>query len=110
MTNAAVLSILSHIAMFIGMGFLLCGAIVMPHNEKHLGKLVLIGCALLVAWRSTYLDGAPSETLDVAVAVTLLLYRRPVWGWMAHTFGRERRKVARPHYPERRMHSQRFIK
>lgn len=91
------LSVLSTLAMFVALGFLLCGAIVVPHDQKPWAKVLLIGLALLVGWRASSLHGAPEELADVCAAVVLMLFRRPIWGWMLKHLRRERR--AKPRLP-----------
>ena len=83
------LALLSNLSMFVVMGFLLCGAIVVPHDQKHWAKVVLIGLAIFVGWRSTGLHGALTEWMDVVLAGLLLWRRKSVWAWMLGKLGRE---------------------
>lgn len=97
------LSLLSTLSMFVLLGFLLCGAIIVPHDQKHGAKVVLIALAALVGWRSTVPLGTAGELLNVATTAALLLYRRPVWCWMQRLL--TRRDSTEPQYAERRSHA-----
>ena len=96
------LALLSNLSMFVVMGFLLCGAIVVPHDQKHWAKVALIGLAIVVGWRSTGLHGALTEWLDVTLAGLLLWHRKAVWAWM---LGKLSRGVPPAPAPPKAVHS-----
>jgi hypothetical protein len=93
------LYVLSTLSMFVALGFLLCGAIVVPHDQKPWSKALLIVLALLVGWRAASLHGATGEIADVGFAGLLLLLRRPLWRWMLRHLSRDDEPQPQHGYP-----------